>query len=75
MLLPDNPPDAVYTDDDEFDFSDVFGPLPGQLSVEVNEGNLETEVLMWVNWFMIIQLLCRGDHILWLTLLLVSVIH
>ncbi|XP_010683458.2 serine/threonine-protein kinase AtPK2/AtPK19 [Beta vulgaris subsp. vulgaris] len=42
LLLPDNLPNVVPADDDEFDFSDVFGPLPGQLPVEVNEGNLET---------------------------------
>ena len=43
LLLPDDPPNAILTDDDEFDFSDVFGPLPGQFPVEVNEGNLEIE--------------------------------
>lgn len=42
LLRPDNPPNAVPADDDEFDFSDVFGPLPGQFPVEVNEGILET---------------------------------
>lgn len=42
LLLPDNPPNATPADDDEFDFSDVFGPLSVQLPVDVNEGNLET---------------------------------
>ncbi|XP_021723300.1 serine/threonine-protein kinase AtPK1/AtPK6-like [Chenopodium quinoa] len=42
FLRPVNPPNAVPADDDEFDFSDVFGPLPGQFPVEVNEGDLET---------------------------------
>ncbi|XP_021767220.1 serine/threonine-protein kinase AtPK1/AtPK6-like [Chenopodium quinoa] len=42
FLRPVNPPNAIPADDDEFDFSDVFGPLPGQFPVEVNEGDLET---------------------------------
>ncbi|KAL9236109.1 hypothetical protein vseg_010813 [Gypsophila vaccaria] len=42
LLLPDNPPNAVPTDDLEFDFSDVFGPASVQLTVEVNGGHLET---------------------------------
>ncbi|KAH9613693.1 hypothetical protein KSS87_021019 [Heliosperma pusillum] len=47
VLLPDNPPNAIPVDDVdlddvEFDFSDVFGPAPTQLTVEINEGHLET---------------------------------
>lgn len=41
LLRPDSPPNAVPANDDEFDFSDVFGPLTAQYPVEVNEGNLE----------------------------------
>lgn len=41
LLLPENPPNAVPSHDEEFDFSDVFGPLPVQIPLEVNEG-LET---------------------------------
>ncbi|KAK9734176.1 hypothetical protein RND81_04G120500 [Saponaria officinalis] len=41
LVLPDNPPNAAPTDDLEFDFSDVFGPVSVQLTVEVNEGHLE----------------------------------
>lgn len=42
LLLPNNPPNVVPLHDDEFDFSDVFGPVPVHLPLEVNEGRLET---------------------------------
>ncbi|KAL9238963.1 hypothetical protein vseg_013327 [Gypsophila vaccaria] len=42
FILPDNLPNAFPTDDLEFDFADVFGPAPVQLTVEVNEEHLET---------------------------------
>ncbi|KAK9755401.1 hypothetical protein RND81_01G022500 [Saponaria officinalis] len=40
LILPDNLPNAFPTDDLEFDFSDVFGPAPVQLTVEVNEDDI-----------------------------------
>lgn len=36
MLFPVNPTDAAVTDHVELDFSDVFGPLSVQTSIEVN---------------------------------------
>nr|AUS89398.1 serine-threonine protein kinase 2 [Sesuvium portulacastrum] len=42
FLLPNNPPNAIPLDDTEFDFSDVFGPAPVHVPLEVNEGTLET---------------------------------
>ncbi|XP_074311933.1 serine/threonine-protein kinase AtPK2/AtPK19-like [Silene latifolia] len=42
LLLSKNPPNVDPTDDMEFDFSDVFGPEPAQLTAKVHEGHLET---------------------------------
>ncbi|KAF5199384.1 Serine/threonine-protein kinase AtPK2/AtPK19 [Thalictrum thalictroides] len=39
LLLSVEIPDAVPSDIDEFDFSDVFGPLPVQTSIEADIGN------------------------------------
>ncbi|XAR55725.1 Non-specific serine/threonine protein kinase [Bertholletia excelsa] len=39
-----NIPDGVPSDDVELDFSDIFGPLPTQASVEVSNGELENLV-------------------------------
>jgi p70 ribosomal S6 kinase len=39
LLFPVNPTDAAVTDHVELDFSDVFGPLPVQTSIEVNYGD------------------------------------
>ncbi|KAF8394810.1 hypothetical protein HHK36_018746 [Tetracentron sinense] len=41
LLLPMGPPDVVPSDNVEFDFSDVFGPVPVQASLEVSLGNPE----------------------------------
>lgn len=39
LLFPVNPTDAAVTDHVELDFSDLFGPLPVQTSIEVNYGD------------------------------------
>lgn len=39
LLFPMNPTDAVASDNLELDFSDVFGPVPVQASVEANYGD------------------------------------
>lgn len=39
LLFPLNPTDALVSDNLELDFSDVFGPIPVQPSVEVNYGD------------------------------------
>ncbi|KAK8942850.1 Serine/threonine-protein kinase AtPK2/AtPK19 [Platanthera zijinensis] len=36
LLLPMGPLDAISTDQEEFDFSDVFGPAPAQTSTNVD---------------------------------------
>ncbi|PIA38522.1 hypothetical protein AQUCO_02700018v1 [Aquilegia coerulea] len=44
VLLSVEIPDAVPSDMDEFDFSDVFGPLPVQTSIEADIGNSVEDV-------------------------------
>ncbi|PQQ00718.1 serine/threonine-protein kinase AtPK2/AtPK19 [Prunus yedoensis var. nudiflora] len=39
LLFPTDTMDAVVSDHVELDFDDVFGPLPVQVSVEVNYGD------------------------------------
>lgn len=39
LLFPVDPTDAIGSDNLELDFSDVFGPVPVQTSVEVNYGD------------------------------------
>lgn len=36
ILLPMGPPDVIPADQEEFDFSDVFGPAPAQISTDVD---------------------------------------
>lgn len=45
LLLPMGPLDAISSDQDEFDFSDVFGPAPAQTSTDVDALTLDNCVL------------------------------
>ncbi|XP_028075502.1 serine/threonine-protein kinase AtPK2/AtPK19-like isoform X3 [Camellia sinensis] len=44
LFFPVNIPDVVPSDNVELDFSDVFGPLPGQASIEIGNGEPENSV-------------------------------
>ncbi|WOL16331.1 serine/threonine-protein kinase AtPK2/AtPK19-like [Canna indica] len=39
ILLPTGPPDVVASENLEFDFSDVFGPVPSQTTITLNAVN------------------------------------
>lgn len=44
LFFPVNIPDVVSSDNVELDFSDVFGPLPAQASIEISNGEPENSV-------------------------------
>lgn len=44
LFFPVNIPDVVPSDNVELDFSDVFGPLPAQASIEISNGEPENSV-------------------------------
>lgn len=44
LILPLTIPDVVPSDTVDFDFSDIFGPLPAQTSTEVSYVDMENSV-------------------------------